>query len=230
MDDRYLIVSDNQEPYGLEESERFCFRLKKHYKIPDENCYHTGDEADQFHGGAYPKGADYPHTPNQEIEAAIGRLRKWYELFPEMKLCNSNHGDRWKRRFFDAGIPSQMMRLYTDIIKSPKGWIWQQHWTVKAKHPFRVEHGDRFGSRTPHIMAAMHNGMSTAIGHFHSIAGVEVMNLDINRRVWGAAAGSLIDTQAYAFKYGDKARLKPVLGCLVVVNNGSLPMWIPFSK
>jgi hypothetical protein len=224
----YLGISDLQIPYEHIKALEFCAYLKRHFKIPDDNIYNVGDELDNFHGGSWPKGAEYPHTPRQESLISKEKLKDWYAEFPKMKLAMSNHGSRWMRKAFHAEIPSEMLRKYEDFIGAPDGWIWKQQWKVDCKHPFIVEHGDRYGGQHPHIAAAMHNGMSTIIGHHHSkaaISYIKTAGLDI----WACVAGSLIDFEQYAFEYGRNAKLQPQIGATVILNEGRHVIWIPME-
>lgn len=108
------------------------------------------------------------------------------------------------------------------------GWEWKKHWKVETKHPFIVEHGDDWGGHLPHKNAALHNGMSTVMGHHHALAGVHHLKTN-GLRVWGMVTGSLIDFETHAFDYARNARFKPVLGVGIVFNSGKNPVWIPME-
>lgn len=222
----YLIISDLQIPFEEPEALKFCYQLKLHYKIPDENVYNVGDELDQYWGGLWSKSPEAAHTANQEIAQSQETLKQWYDRFPQMKLCLSNHGSRWIRKAFAAEIPSQLLRSYREIIKAPEGWRWQKHWMVNCKKPFLVEHGDDHGGQTPHIQAAMANGMSTAIGHHHSKSGIHHMRTN-GLNIWGMVTGSLIDFDQYAFEYARNAKLKPIISTGLVFNEGKTPVIVP---
>lgn len=214
-----LVISDLQMPFEHPDALSFCVRVKKENRIADEDVYNVGDELDNYYGGMWDKSPEASHTANQEIDEARSKLRHWYKAFPQMKLCLSNHGTRWLRKAMAAQIPSQMLRGYQEMIQSPKGWRWQKHWKVRDKHSWMIEHGDDWGGQYPHVAAAMHNGMSTAIGHHHSKFGVSYMKTN-GLDIWGAAAGSLIDFDLYAFEYARSAKLKPQLGLLLIVDGG----------
>lgn len=228
MIENHLVISDLQIPFHEPKALEFCLYLKRHYKIKNENVYCVGDELDQYWGGLWDKDPDASLTANQEIEASKHELRRWYKAFPEMKLCDSNHGTRWKRKALHAQIPSQLMRLYREIIEAPTGWQWKKNWKVRCKHPFLVEHGDDWGSQHPHLLAAIHNGISTAIGHHHSKVGIGHIQTN-GMRVWGMVTGCLIDFDTFAFEYARNAKLKPVLGSGVVIDSGRTPLWLPFE-
>lgn len=214
-----LVISDLQIPFEHPDALRFCQQIKREEKIADEDVYNVGDELDQYWGGMWDKSPDASHTPNQEYSQGIVTLGKWYKAFPQMKLCLSNHGTRWIRKALKAQIPTQMLRNYQELIQAPEGWRWQKHWKVKDKYPWIMEHGDDWGGSIPHVNAALHNGMSTVMGHHHSRLGVTYMKTN-GMDIWGAVAGSLIDFEQYAFEYARAAKLKPQLGLILVVDGG----------
>lgn len=226
MSEDYLTISDLQCPFEDSRALPFCKYLKRHYKIPDENILCVGDEVDQYWGGLWDKSPDADYTSNQEIAATKDKLRAWYDAFPLMKLCDSNHGSRWKRKAFAAQIPSQMMRLYQEVIESPPGWQWRKYWRIPTKHPFIIEHGDDWGGQFPHVAAAIHNGASTIMGHHHSKFGVHYIKTN-HLDIWGCVAGCLIDFDTFAFEYARNAKFKPKNGAVVITNNGRMPICIP---
>ncbi len=226
--DRFLTISDLQIPFEASGALAFCTYVKRHFKIPDSNCICVGDETDQFFASMYPRNPDAPSSPNGELEQSRETLRKWYEVFPEMKVAISNHGTRWLRKAIAAEIPSQVLRAYEELIQAPPGWKWQKHWVIPTKKPFLVEHGDDWGGQFPHKTAALHNGMSTVMGHHHSIAGVEHLKTN-GMDVWGMVTGCLIDFDAFAFEYARKYKFKPLLGAGVILDAGKFPLWVPYS-
>lgn len=224
----FLAISDAQIPFHAHGALDFCLYLKRHYKIPDENVLNVGDELDQFHGGMYPKGADYEMTPNQELKAAKEILKEWYAAFPKMKLAISNHGLRWVRKASHAEIPSQLIRDYRQIIEAPEGWQWQEEWIIPTKHPFRMIHGMGYSGRNGARNAAIDAGMSTLIGHLHSYAGIDYITTQ-RLLIWAFNCGCLIDIEAFVYAYGKYNRQKPCLGAGVIFGEGSTPIWLPYT-
>jgi hypothetical protein len=223
-----MFIPDLQIPFHHEKSLEFAHYIKRHYSVPDENCYCTGDEIDALFGGMWKKDPNGRHSAITELEATIDELKRWYSVFPRMKLAISNHGSRWIRKATEAEIPSVMMKQYEAVLQAPDGWKWKKHWRIDTKFPIILEHGDDWGGQTPHKSAALHNGVSTIIGHFHSIAGIERIKTN-GFDVFGMCAGSLIDFDAYAFNYARNAKFKPQLGIGLVFNNGRTPTWIPLD-
>lgn len=221
-----LVISDLQIPFEDKRALDFCKYLKRHYNVADEDVYNVGDEVDQYWGGLWPKSIEAAHTALQEIKSAQEQLGPWYDAFPKMKLCESNHGSRWKRKATQAEIPSIMLREYKDVLGMPVAWRFAKSWIMEGKQPVLVEHGDDHGGGQPHIQCAMDNGMSCVIGHFHSLFGVEYIRTK-GMNVFAAVSGSLIDEEQYAFEYAKRNRKKPQLGSVIVSPDGRMALPIP---
>jgi hypothetical protein len=223
---RYLIISDLQIPFHHQHALEFCKYIVKHYRIPKENILNVGDELDQLHGGLWPKDPNGIHSALTEHNESLVELKRWYDAFPEMRLCLSNHGSRWIRKATKAEIPSMMLRRYEEVIQAPAGWQWAKRWVVPCKHRFGIEHGDDVSGHNPGLTAALLNGYSTAVGHWHSKAGVDHVKTN-GMTLWGMTTGSLIDADQYAFDYSKNAKHKPVIGLGVVVDDGRNAIWLP---
>lgn len=222
----HLVISDLQIPFEHPHALSFCKSIKVGYNIPDNNVYCVGDEFDKYWAGLYRKDPDSLYTSSGEVYESIKRIKLWYDVFPTLKLCESNHGTRDRRLAFESGIPSIMMRQYRDVIECPKTWLWQKRWRVESKYPFMVEHGDDYSGQFPHVQAAICNGMSTAIGHYHAKAGVEYIRT-AGLNIWAAASGCLINEETYAFQYAKNHKYKPVLGVTVILGDGQRAYFEP---
>lgn len=226
-----LIISDVQEPFGLCSAIDFCREVQKEYGVKDEDCYNAGDETDNFHGGMWPKDADYGHTPHQELLEARKAMKEWYRAFPKMKLAISNHGLRWVKKALASGIPAELLQDYKKIFAAPDSWVWKEEWRHGGKHPWRLIHGMGYSGKDGARNAALDAGISTAIGHLHSFAGVHFMQpLGRSSPIWGMNTGCLIDVKAYAFKYGKYNRAQPTLGVGVVIDSGRSAIWVPYRR
>lgn len=224
------MCSDTQIPFEHPKALEFAIYLKKWFRVPDENCYHVGDEVDQYWASRFFKDPNAAHTPLTEIKETIDKMHRWYDAFPKMKVAVSNHGLRWAMKASEHGIPEVMLRSYQSIIEAPRGWKWADQWTVKAsKMPFRIIHGMGYSGAQGHRQAAIDGGISTAIGHLHSHAGVAVVRSGATR-LWGMNTGCLIDENKYAFAYGKWNRFKPTLGMGVVIEGGTTPLWMPIDS
>lgn len=228
--DRFLFISDLQIPFEAEHALAFCRDVQREFKIPSENIYNVGDELDLYHGSLHKKDPDANLTPGQELLLSKKKLKEWYKAFPEMKLAISNHGLRWLRKAFDADIPSQVLRSYRDLIDAPRGWSWKERWVIDGgRTKMLMIHGMGYSGQAGHRNAAIDSGMNTIIGHLHSNAGISYINTE-DRRIYGMNVGSLIDINAFAFKYGKYSRNKPVLTVGVVLDGGLTPILIPYER
>lgn len=229
-DDRYLFLPDLQIPYEAEHALKFCKRVQAEFKIPEENIYNVGDELDLYWGSTHKKDPDADMTPRQELRESRKKIAQWIKAFPIMKLAISNHGLRWLRKAFEADIPSEILRSYRSIIDAPKSWIWKERWNIQASRArIAMIHGMGYSGQNGHRNAAMDLGCNVVHGHLHSHAGISYINTD-GREIYGFNVGCLIDTSSFAFKYGKYNRSKPVLGCGVVINGGTTPIFIPYGS
>lgn len=223
-----LVISDLQIPFENKKALEFCRHLARHYRIPTENVVNVGDEIDNFHGSAYPKDPDADLSIVNEFEIARERIKAWAGAFPQMRVCISNHGIRWLKRAIDAQIPTQLLRAYTEVFKIPPGWQYRDEWRFNSlKFPFRAIHGMGYSGVAGHRNAALDGQISTVIGHLHSHAGISWIQTAGGARMWAANAGCLIDPEAFAFKYEKYNRVRPQLGCVVVIDQGRTPIFHP---
>lgn len=225
----FLIISDTQMPFEAPGALPFCKQVQREFKVPAENVYHVGDELDCYHGSGFKKTPDAKHTPVQELESAKEKLLKWYQAFPQMKLAISNHGLRWVKKAIEAEIPSQMLVPYRQIIEAPESWEWKEQWTVNARYPFRIIHGQGYSGQMGAINATLDGGMSTAIGHLHGHAGISIVRR-AGVKAWAMNVGCLVDESAYAFEYGKYYRNRACLSVGVVIDHGLTPILIPYER
>jgi hypothetical protein len=225
--ENFLVISDLHMPMQNHHAFRFLKQVKADFDIPDSNCYCVGDETDQYNFGRWPRDPNARHTAIQEIECAIAAKEKLEEVFPELKICESNHGSRIMARAVDANLPTDVIRSIKEIFKYSSNWEIQDNFIVMAtKAPFCVQHGQPYSGQNGHIKAMWHNGISTAIGHIHSYAGVNYVKTK-HQEMWAMNVGALYDPESYAFKYGKDNAMKGTLGCGVVLDGGKMAMWLP---
>lgn len=213
-------------PFEHAKAFEFCRYLVRHFGIPTENVYCIGDETDQYWGSQWKKDINAYHTALSEISETKERLSPWFDEFPIMKLCISNHGLRWQRKALESEIPQILMRRYEEVLGCPDTWVWSDQWTIRDRKRIILEHGDNWGTQYPHVQAALNLGACVVIGHHHTIAGIEVLNTR-GMEIWAMASGCLIDFEKYAFHYARKAKRLPAIGTSVILDGGKLPLWIP---
>ena len=221
--ENFLFISDVHEPYAHKRALKFCKSLKEDFEIPDSNCYSVGDLVDLYGFSRWPKSPDAKHTINQELDLARERLRKWADVFPELKICESNHDQRIIRKAIGADLPSQVIRSFEDIFEIPKEWQIKKNFTIFAnKWEGLLTHGEEPFADA--LAAALSYGINVIEGHKHSKAGVGYAKT-LMQEVWGMDVGCLVDNESFAFDYGDKSKRKPIIGCGIVLNG--IPHFMP---
>lgn len=216
-----LVISDLQIPAEHRDALSFMMHVDKAW-FPDGKrvvvC--VGDEFDQHTLGKYPPNPD-GRSGGDELILAKHRVRDWYNAFPKVFVCTSNHTYRaWKKAFVN-GIPSEFMKSVAEVYGAPPGWQWKDRWVSDG---ICFEHGENVSGATAALNAAIQNQMSTVIGHQHSHGGVIWRSAPASS-LFGMNAGCLIDVEQYNFDYGKNFRIKPSLGCGVIRNG--IPYFIP---
>lgn len=215
-----LCISDTQFPFHHKDTFSFLQAVKKKFK-PDL-IIHQGDEVD-FHAlgrwSANPDG----YAAGMELEMALEGMHGLYSLFPKAHVCTSNHTVRPLKKAFESGIPRKFLRDYSEFLEAPGGWKWADRWIFDN---ICFEHGEGVSGPNAALNAARQNMMSTSIGHQHSYGGVKYYATH-DKMIFGMNTGCLIDIDAYAFAYGRKMRVKPTLGCGIILNGAAifLPMF-----
>jgi len=190
----------------------------------------AGDETDIYFGSLHKKDPSVNFSAAQEINQAKKEIKRWVRYFPKMRLAVSNHGLRWLRKAIDADLPSQVIKSLAEIYDTPKTWVWKDEWIIRTKHPWVLRHGMGYSGMAGARNAAIDAKMSTAIGHLHSFGGTSWVHTQGSEKpLWGLNTGCLIDQESFAFHYGKYSRVKPTIGTGVVLNEGSLPIFVPIE-
>jgi hypothetical protein len=215
---RLFAIGDLHGPFIHPDAAAFVLYHKRIYK-PDAVVF-LGDEIDGHAVSAYQHDPD-GHSAGLELELAIKSLKPFYKMFPEAMICNSNHTARYYRKAFDAGLPRGAIKPIGEILEAPKGWRWKDQWVVDD---ICFEHGEGYSGQNAAVKSADGNQKSTVIGHVHGFAGIAYHAM-ADKLIWGFNCGTLVDSEAYSFRYGKFYKRKAVLGLGVIIN--SVPAFIP---
>lgn len=216
-----LVIPDLQVPFQHPYALKFLKSVRDEFKPDHVVC--VGDEADACALSRYPKDPD-GDSAGVELRKTRRALRPYYEAFPEVKVCNSNHQQRLYKRAFEAGIPRELIAGYREYLSAPEGWEWRDYWIVDG---IKFEHGDRASGIGvgPKLVDA--NGRSTVYGHHHATAGLGYVRKDERTYFW-MNVGCLIDEDSYAMSYTKMHRTKPIHSCGIIVDG--VPQVIPMIK
>lgn len=213
-----LAIGDLHAPFEHPDALEFLRWVKKKYQPTRVVC--MGDEIDAH------ALSDYDHDPDgdgpgKELERAIAHLGAFYDEFPKVLVCTSNHTARPFRKAYKHGLPKALFRSYREFLEAPKGWFWEDKFEIDG---VVYQHGDPFTGKDAAIKAAQGNMQSTVIGHVHSFAGIQY-NANHKHLYYGFNVGCLIDSKTYAFSYGKNLPNKPIIGAGVI--NKGVPVFIP---
>ncbi len=239
----YLCIPDLQVPFQKLDTIPFLKRVQKYFRIGNENIYCVGDELDFYWLSVFQKNPNIKYSAVSEIEFALEFLAELYKAFPTMRLCFSNHGKRMAKKAWESGFPDHFLKSYREVIKAPATYHWARSWVVRCKYPFMVEHGHKWGGQNGLLNAITANPFSTVFGHNHTCAGTVVREwekpgttVEIERRnpetirKWGMNVGCLTERQEIAFEYGEDHKYSDVLSCGVVLDDGHVPVVVPYEK
>lgn len=217
-----LVIPDIHAPFQHKETIPFLQHVQKKFNCDRVVC--LGDEVDYAalnRFGLDPNG----HNAAFELSLAKSFLKEFYQAFPIVEVCESNHTKRPLRVAFEAGLPEELVMPYKQALEAPDGWSW--HNRIIIDNVLYI-HGEGYSGANGHVKAAKDNRMSTVIGHLHSNAGVQYFQAETNR-IFAMNAGCLIDRKAYAFKYAKTIANKPTLGCGVIID-GQIAFWVPLLR
>lgn len=218
---RVMVVGDLHAPYTHPDAMEFLKHIRDSYG-PDI-VIQMGDETDG-HAISFHDSDPNLDSAGVELEKAKVVLEQLHELFPNLLLCDSNHGSLVYRRAKAHGLPVQFIKKYRDILfpqHGADGWSWADAWVLQTPlGAVRFQHqvsGD-------FMLNASHERTSIVLGHEHGRFEVQYAASSA-ALYFGAYAGCLIDKASMAFAYGKLHRKKPIMGCMVITDGN--PQLIP---
>ena len=222
---RILFFTDNHAPYHHPDLLDFLSFLKD--AIKPTMVIHGGDEVDN-HALSFHNADPNLDSPGTELEQARLFINDLHELFPVMRICESNHGSLHYRRAKAHGIPVQYLRTYREILfpnGGGEGWSWHSVIRIDGfedSRPFQFQHqasGDL-------LKQAAHEGANLYVGHEHSKFGVGygANAAETYHSVYG---GCTMDADSMAFAYGKLFSNKPIIGAVTIING--VPTCVPMK-
>ena len=208
-----LIIGDLHCPFDLDGYLEFCREQQEKF-----NCGEVIFIGDIIDGASWNF-----HTKNQdgmgqaeEISKAKKRLARWVKTFPVAKITLGNHDLLIARKMQDVGLSNAFMKEFGDIWGAPTTWTFSYEFLIDS---VKYTHGHSGNA----IKVAKESRISTVQGHLHSQAFTE-WSVSEKDRIFGCQTGAGIDHKAYAFEYSRPFPKKPVIGCAVVLESGTLPI------
>ena len=219
---KVLAISDTQIPFVHPDALEFCKAVAKKEK-PDV-ILQMGDLIDVHSTSDYDPDPD-GMSPGHELEKTRQELKSWAKAFPNVTVLLGNHDIRYHKAALKARIPKEVLKSFTDILQTPKGWIYEEEVIIDD---ILYVHGDQSTgvSANSSLELAKSSMQSVVHGHYHVNAGIQYY---ANKRylVFAFNTGCLIDRKSYAFNYGKKLLKKPILGVGII--DGGVPKFIPMK-
>lgn len=206
-----LIISDLHAPVYHKDTVDFLTALKK--KFNPQRVKLTGDEINWESMSYHEKNPDLP-AGLDELTQARKALKPIFELFPVADVMESNHGALPFRKAVTAGMPSEILKSYREILHAPKGWKWhRQHIFDTRMGKVYMTHG-----KTGAVNKLSQSMSISAIqGHYHSKSYISYwaspagLFFDMN-------VGCLADDNHLAMSYGWNSVAKSIIGCGILIN------------
>lgn len=205
---RTLIVPDIHEPVTHPGAMDFIDSVAQ--DIQPDRVVFIGDIVDH-HGISFWTKHPAALGPQDEYEASLVGVQRWYARFPEAYVTIGNHDDRPIRMAEKAGVPGAYLKDYATTWETP-GWKWVDEVVLDDVY---YTHGTGRSGMYPAANLARDMTMSCCMGHVHSTGGIKWFANPL-KRWFGMDVGCLVDDRLYAFAYAKPVKKKSVLGCGVV--------------
>lgn len=207
-----LVIPDQHAPYHHVDAIDFLSAVSAIFR-PDL-VVNLGDEID-MHAMSFHDSDPNLDSAGVELEKAKLFMEELHDLFPQMLVCDSNHGSMLYRKAKAHGIPVQMIKKYREVLfpeHGAPGWSWADSWSVQTPlGPVMFKH-----QTTGLLTDAAHNATNLVVGHEHGKFDIEY-SASSAHLYYGMHAGCLIDKDSMAFAYGKHSLRKPIIGCAVIL-------------
>jgi hypothetical protein len=129
-----------------------------------------------------------------------------------------NHDLIIYRKMFSSGLSRRYAKSWNDLFCAPIGWQFLDKLIINN---VLYTHGS-----SKALKRMNDSRISTVQGHLHTEFYIQYSQSEINR-LFAIQTGCGIDEESFAFGYAKNFNKKPVLGCSVVLNKGTMPIIIP---
>ena len=218
---KVLVIADTHIPFVHPNYFRFIQEVADEY-APDR-IVHIGDLVDHH---ALSRFASDPDglSSGHEWRSSLDELRLWSKAFPKVTWILGNHDKRPFNKAYDSKIPSAFLRPLADIYQLPKTWEVVPSIEIDG---VLYTHGMASGGVANWQRACLNQGISTVLGHLHSVGGVRYHRTP-QGQTFTLAVGSGIDDDTYAFAYGQDFPKRSMLGC-GLVTDGVIAEYVPMD-
>lgn len=214
-----LVIPDLHSPFIHEKALDHCVKTYEQF-----NCNQViflGDILDNHYSSFHETSPDGMGA-GDELDMAIKQLSPWYDAFPKAKVMIGNHDRIIQRKTFTGGISQRWIKSYNEVIGCPTGWEFMLSYEQDGVLYF---HGEMAANT---LQVLLNKRMNCVYGHLHTKFEI-LYNASPTDLLWAMPSGCMIDIKKYAFEYAKYNVKRPILGCSVVLNNGTLPILSPLQ-
>jgi len=204
---RVLCIGDLHEPFCLPGYLDFCVSLYDEWEC--NRVVFIGDVIDN-HFSSYHETDSNAYGGAYELEQAIEKLSRWYELFDDAMVTIGNHDALIMRKAQSGGITSAWIREFSEVLNTP-GWEFVEECDIDG---VQYLHGHGGGGKA--VARCVKDMQSTIQGHYHTESYVQ-WKVGRRARVFGMQVGCGIDRRAYAMAYA-KAHPKPAISAGIIID------------
>jgi predicted phosphodiesterase len=210
---RILVLTDTHFPYQHERTFDFLWDLRESFR-PDR-VVHVGDVVDFYGMSNYAKSPDHPDSFVSELEKIRQNIRLLALLFPKMRILMGNHDERFRRAASGAGIAASMLKPFSKVIGSPKGWrFYDDECQIRVESTGRkIMFAHHRGANVKLVASRL--GQSVVTGHQHSKGYIDYFKQD-NIPLFGAICPNLISNKGCPFKYAKLQDINPIQGAMLI--------------
>ncbi len=212
-----LIIGDLHCPFEIPNYLKFCKLVYKKYKC--NKVIFIGDIIDS-HASSFHESDPDGYSAGDELYHAKKHLKEWYKAFPKADVILGNHCRIVARKAMSAGLSKHWVRSLREVLELPN---WSFHTKIVLDGVLYI-HGEGVTARTK----ALRVGKSVVQGHRHT-EGYVWHNQTYGCANFGMQVGTGIDIESYAFAYA-KDHPDPIISCGVVLENGTMPIFIPMKS
>jgi len=212
---KILVIPDLHMPFHHQDAFDFLSSLLEFYGEFDM-VVNLGDMVD-FHNISF--HSSDPDLPNagDELDLAVDNCQALEDIFPDMYIIGSNHGDLPLRKFVSEGLPRKLMRSYNEIFEVGEGWKFVPDLTLKTKSKSLPDMYFHHGIKKDGLAVANQRGQRLIQGHFHTEFNIKFSG-NPNNLLWSLQSGCLIDDASLAMSYNKLIKDRPVLGASVILD------------
>jgi len=203
-ENRVLVIGDTHEPFCLKGYLDFCKDTYAKYNC--NKVVFIGDVLDNHYSSYHETDAD-GLSGGQELDLAIGKIKKWTKAFPVADVLLGNHDILIMRKAQTSAVPKKWIKDYKDVLETP-GWNYSHRIEIDG-----VAYVHGIGSKA-HIRSVK-DMQSTVQGHHHTDCYVQ-WKVGNNAKIFGMQTGCGIDKDSYAMAYS-KWFPKPAIGVGIVI-------------